>query len=45
MNVINSQFAGVKLFGTILPKPMAEYQKKDNQLLVIYEFVAGNSKA
>ena len=34
----------VKLFGTILPKQMAEYQKKDNQLLVAYEFVAGNQK-
>ena len=27
-NVINSQFNGVKLFSTILPKQMVEYQKK-----------------
>ena len=44
VSVINSQLAGVKLFGTILPKQMAEYQKKHNQLSVIYEFVAGNQK-
>ena len=42
VSVIDSQLAGVKLFGTILPKKMVEYQKKHNQLLVIYEFVAGN---
>ena len=44
VSVINSQFEGVRLFGTILPKQMAKYQKKDNQLSVIYEFVAGNRK-
>ena len=44
VSVIDSQFKGVKLFGTILPKQMAKYQKKDNQLSVIYEFVAGNQK-
>ena len=44
VSAINSQFAGVKLFGTSLPKQMAEYQKEDNQLSVIYEFVASNQK-
>ena len=44
VSVIDSQFEGVKLFGTILPKQMAEYQKKDNQLSVVYECVAGNQK-
>ena len=44
VSVINSQFAGVKLFGTILPKQMAKYQKKVNQLSVIYEFAASNRK-
>ena len=44
VSVIDSQLVGVKLFGTILPKQKAEYQKKDNQLSVIYEFVAGNQK-
>ena len=43
-SVIDSQLSGVKLFDTILPKQMAEYQKKDNQLSVIYEFVASNHK-
>ena len=43
-NVNNSQLSGVKLFDTITPKQMAEYQKKDNQLSVIYEFVANNRK-
>ena len=37
-SVIDSQLSGVKLFDTILPKQMSEYQKKDNQLSVIYEF-------
>ena len=44
MSVIDSQLVGVKLFGTILPKQMEECQKKDNQLSVVYEFVAGNRK-
>ena len=44
VSVIDSQLVGVKLFGTILPKQMVEYQKKDNQLSVIYEFVAGSQK-
>ena len=43
-NVINSQLKGVKHFITILPKQMAEYQKKDNQLSVVYKFVASNQK-
>ena len=43
-NVIDSQLEGIKLFSSILPKQMAEYQKKDNQLSVVYEFVANNHK-
>ena len=43
-SVIDSQLLGVKLFDTILPKQMPEYQKKDNQLPVVYEFVASNCK-
>ena len=43
-NVIDSQLEGVKLFSTILPKQMAEYQKKDNQFSVFYEFVASKCK-
>ena len=42
VSVIDLQSAVVKLFATIVPKLMAEYQKKDNQLSIIYEFVAGN---
>ena len=44
VSVIDSHLVGVKLFGTILPKQMAEYQKKDIQLSVIYTFVASNRK-
>ena len=43
-NVINSQLSGVILFDTITPSQMAEYQKGDNQLSVMYECIANNHK-
>ena len=43
-NVIDLQLSGFKLFDTITPKQIGEYQKRDNQLLVVYEFVANNHK-
>ena len=43
-NIINMQLCKVKLFDTIMPKQMAEYQKRDTQLSHIYECVASNSK-
>ena len=43
-NIINVQLHEVKLFDTILPKQMAEYQKRDTQLAYIYECVSNNSK-
>ena len=43
-NIINVQLCEVKLFDTITPKQMAEYQKRDTQLAYVYECVANNSK-
>ena len=43
-NIIDVQLCEVKLFDTISPKQMAEYQKRDTQLAHIYECVATNSK-
>ena len=43
-NIINVQLCEVKLFNTISPKQMAEYQKRDTQLAYIYECVSNNSK-
>ena len=43
-NLIDMQLHEVKLFDTIMPKQMAEYQKKDTQLSHVYECVSSNSK-
>ena len=43
-DLINVQLCEVKLFDTILPKQLAEYQKRDTQLAHIYECVANQSK-
>ena len=43
-NIIDVQLHEVKLFDTIMPKQMAEYQKRDTQLSHVYECVASNSK-
>ena len=43
-NIVDSQLSGVKLFHTISPSQMAEYQKKDNQLSIVHECVANNHK-
>ena len=43
-NIINMQLHEVKLFNTITPKQMAEYQKRYTQLAHIYECVTSNSK-
>ena len=43
-NVIDIQLNEVKLFHSITPSKMAEYQKRCNQLSVIYEYVANNHK-
>ena len=44
LDLINVQLCEVKLFDTIMPKQMAEYQKRDNQLAYVYECVTNNSK-
>ena len=41
---IDVQLCEVKLFDTISPSQMAEYQKRDTQLSYVYECIAGNSK-
>ena len=43
-NLINVQLCKVKLFDTITPKQMAEYQKRDTQLSHVCECVSTNSK-
>ena len=43
-NVVDIQLNEVKLFHSITPSKMAEYQKRCNQLSVIYEYVANNNK-
>ena len=43
-NIIDVQLWEVKLFDTIMPKQMAEYQKRDTQLAHVYECVTTNSK-
>ena len=42
-NIIDIQLREVKLFNTIMPKQMAEYQKRDTQLAHVYECVTSNS--
>ena len=44
INVIDLQLNEVKTFDTISPSQMAEFQKEDTQLYVIYEHVHNNSK-
>ena len=43
-DLINIQLREVKLFDTILPKQLADYQKRDPQLAHVYECVANQSK-
>ena len=43
-NVINAQLREVKLFNSIMPEQMAEYQKKDLQLSLVYDKVSKNLK-
>ena len=43
-DLINVQVREVKLFDTILPKQLADYQKRDPQLAPVYEYVASQTK-
>ena len=43
-NIVDVQLNKVKLFYSITPSQMTEYQKKCTQLSVIYEHVTNNSK-
>ena len=43
-NILDIQLNEVKLFNSISPSQMAEYQKRDTQLSLIYECVTSNSK-
>ena len=43
-DLINVQVREVKLFDTILPKQLADYQKRDPQLAHVYECVASQTK-
>ena len=43
-NLIDVQLHEVKLFDTIMPNQMAEYQKRGTQLSHVYECVSTNSK-
>ena len=44
INIVDVQLQQVKIFNSITPTEMAEFQKKDNQLSIVYECVASNSK-
>ena len=44
LDLINIQLCKVKLFDTISPKQLAEYQKRDTQLAHVYECVTNQSK-
>ena len=44
ISVVDVQLNQVKIFNSITLSQMAEYQKKDTQLSIIYERVASNSK-
>ena len=44
LDLINIQLHEVKLFDTITPKQLVEYQKRDTQLAHVYECVTNNSK-
>ena len=43
-NIINAQLREVKLFSSIKPEQMVEYQKKDLQLSLVYDKVSKNLK-
>ena len=43
-NLIDIQVNEVKLFDSISPSQMAEYQKRDTQLSIVYKYVASNRK-
>ena len=43
-NIIKAQLQEVKLFNSITPEQMVEYQKKDLQLSLIYDKVSKNQK-
>ena len=43
-NIINAQLQEVKLFSSIMPEQMVEYQKKDLQLSLVYDKVSKNLK-
>ena len=44
-NLIDVQLNEVKLFDSISPNQMAEYQKRDTQLSIVYEYIASNHKS
>ena len=44
INVVDVQLRQLKIFNSITPKEMAELQKKDSQLSIVYECVTANSK-
>ena len=43
-NLITMQFNDIKLFDSISPSQMAESQKRDTQLSLVYEYVASGHK-
>ena len=43
-NIITTQFNEIKLFDSISPGQMAESQKRDTQLSLVYEYVASGHK-
>ena len=43
-SIIDVQLNEVKLFNSMAPSKMAEYQKRCSQLSVVYEYVANNHK-
>ena len=44
INVVDVQLRQVNIFNSFMPTEMAEFQKKDNQLSIVYEHVTSNSK-
>ena len=44
INVVDVQLRQVNIFNSFTPTEMPEFQKKDNQLSVVYECVASNLK-
>ena len=44
INIVDVQLQQVNTFNSFMPTEMAEYQKRDNQLSLVYECVASNSK-